>query len=47
MDGSRSKIPSKNLVRHRCAEGFNPGLKGLMLTVDSIKIKKTIDQLDY
>jgi hypothetical protein len=28
MHGSRSKILVKNLVRLRCAEGFNSGVKG-------------------
>jgi hypothetical protein len=31
MHDSRSKIPSKNFVRQRCAKGFNSGDKGLKL----------------
>jgi hypothetical protein len=27
MNCSRSKIPSKNLIRQRCAEGLNAGVK--------------------
>jgi hypothetical protein len=32
MHGSRSKIPSKNLVRQRCAEGFSSDVKVLLIS---------------
>jgi hypothetical protein len=31
IHGSRSKVPSKNFVRQQCKEGFNFGVKGLII----------------
>jgi hypothetical protein len=39
MHGSRSKIPSKNIVGQRCAEGFNSG--AINATARTVSDEKT------
>jgi hypothetical protein len=44
MHGSRGKIPSKNLVRQRCADGFNSGDEGLMGT-EQVTMPETLQAI--
>jgi hypothetical protein len=42
MQGSKSKISSKNLIREHCAEGFNSGVEGLRTRITNLGILKLL-----
>jgi hypothetical protein len=42
MHGSRSKIPSKNLVKQRCREGFISGVTGLNKCAIGVRVEKIV-----